>query len=99
MADTKEVSVGLFQHIGHDLEMDMRRPTAVFVPVAQMGNQLTRRHASAHLAQARKRSGQMAIERVEGRTFRIVFQNERMRILCCMLFQYLNAVGRSVIFF
>ena len=81
MTNTKEVSVGLFQHIGHDLKMDMRRPAAIFVPVTQMGNQLTRRHGIACLAQARQCCGQMAIKRVEGHTLCVVLQNERVAVV------------------
>lgn len=76
MAHAKEIAVALFQHVGHDLEMDMGRPAAIFMPIAQMRDKLAGGHRVAHLHKAGQGACKVAIKRMKPRAPRIMFQDE-----------------------
>ena len=81
MADAKEIAALLVQKIGDDLKMQMRRPAAVFGPVAQMRNDLPGRDLGPRLAKCGQASPQMPIERVEGSRLGHMVKDQRMPVI------------------
>lgn len=80
LPNAKEVPGGLRQQIGDDLEMQMRGPTAIFVPIAQMRDHLAGSHGIADLQKGWQGSGQMAVKRVKGNTICIMGQDQGVAI-------------------
>ncbi len=81
MADPEEVALMLAQHVGHDLEMQMRRPAAILGPVAQMRDDLAPLHLLAGLQERRQARAQMPVERPERHAVGLMFEDQRMAVI------------------
>ena len=80
MADAEEIAPRLGQHAGHDLEVDMGGPAAVFRPIAEVGDVLACGDG-VPCVQAGQAGGEVAVEGEERLPFQIMLQDQGVAVI------------------